>query len=72
MKPRLLLAFLIIVLVPAGLVAWLGWRVGEEEQHRVRRELSQLMTGALANTRTSVDRVIQERESEVFGMLGKC
>ncbi|MFT5465717.1 MAG: signal transduction histidine kinase [Verrucomicrobiales bacterium] len=71
MKPRLLFAFLIIVLVPAGLVAWLSWRVGKEEQHRVRRELSQLMTGGLANTRTSVDRVIQERESEVFGLLSK-
>lgn len=71
MKPRLLLAFLIIVLVPVGLVAWLGWRVGSEEQHRVRRELSQLMTESLANTRTSVDRVIQDRESGIFGLLSK-
>ena len=71
MKPRLLLAFLIIVLVPAGLVAWLGWRVGNEERHRVQRELSQLMTESLANTRTSVDRVIQDREAEIYSVLGK-
>lgn len=71
MKPLPLFALLFIVLVPAGLIAWLGWRVGTEEQHRVQRELSQLMTESLGNTRTSVDRVIQDRETEIFNLLAK-
>ncbi|MEM7010463.1 MAG: HAMP domain-containing sensor histidine kinase [Verrucomicrobiota bacterium] len=71
MKPLPLFALLVIVFVPAGLIAWLGWRVGAEEQHRVQRELSQLMTESLGNTRTSVDRVIQDRETEIFNLLAK-
>lgn len=72
MKPRLLLIFLTIVLVPAGLITWLGLRVSEEEQHRERRQLRVLMTDALVNTRTGIDRLIQERAQQIFSEIERA
>lgn len=72
MKPSQLLIFLIIVLIPAGFISWLGWRVGKEEEHRVQRELKELITQSLFNTRSSVERVLREREGLIFPILEKA
>ncbi|MEM1294836.1 MAG: hypothetical protein AAGH89_05680, partial [Verrucomicrobiota bacterium] len=72
MKPRLLLIFLTIVLVPAGLITWLGLRVSEEEQHRERRQLRAIMTDALVSTRTGIDRLVQDRAQQIFGIIEKA
>ncbi len=72
MKPGLLAIFLTIVLVPAALIAWLGLRVSEEEQHRERRQLRALMNDALVGTRTGIDRLVQERARLIFGVLERA
>jgi len=57
------------VLIPAGSITWLGWRVSRDEQHRVKREVMEVVGESLAGTRISIERVIEDVESEVFSVL---
>lgn len=69
MKPRLLLIFAIIVLLPAGFITGLGWRVSHEEQHRVKRQLMEVISETLSGTRTTIEGVIGDLESDLFPRL---
>lgn len=66
MRPRLIAIFLLIVLTPIGLLAWLGVRVARNEQEIVHREFQELLDGRLKDTRAVIARLIQERERDLL------
>ena len=64
MKPKLAAVFLLLVLAPLGLLAWLGARVVRDEQTDVREKFQALLAAALQDTGRQVARLVEERERE--------
>jgi len=48
-KPRLIAIYLLIVLLPLGLLAWLGAELAREDQQRVAMKFRDLLTSQLAD-----------------------
>ncbi len=64
MKPRLLAIFLLIVLVPLGLLIWIGFRLAHDEQKRARQQLSDVYSERLVEINNSILNILEERERE--------
>lgn len=62
MKPRLIAALLVIVLLPLVLLAWLGARVARDEQAIVRHQIRELLAGKLRDVDATVAELLAERE----------
>ena len=69
MKPRLIAIFLLLVLSPLALLAWLGWRAAADEEERVQSAISQAYTTQLSSLRTLIHETITEREREFSDLL---
>jgi signal transduction histidine kinase len=69
MKPRLIAIFLLLVLSPLALLAWLGWRAAADEEERVQSAISQAYANQLSSLRSLVHEAITEREREFSGLL---
>lgn len=65
-KRKLVLALSMIVLIPVGLIGWLGVRVAIEDQETVRRNLSRLLNSRLEDIRRQVTRTIEAVELELL------
>lgn len=66
MKPKLILIFLLIVLVPLLALSWLGVRVAREEQGVVQNRFRELLLGRLRDIDAVVAKTIEKRERELL------
>lgn len=64
MKPRLIAIYLLIVLLPLGLLAWLGSELAREEQQRVAMKFRDLLTAQLSDRNQTFINGVAERERE--------
>ncbi|MCA9521948.1 MAG: hypothetical protein KC609_13285, partial [Myxococcales bacterium] len=65
-KRKLVFALLMIVLIPVGLIGWLGVRVAIEDQESVRRNLLNLLNSRLEDIRGQVTRTMEAIELELL------
>lgn len=65
MKPKLFAIYLFIVLLPLGLLAWLGTELARDEQSRVQVKFRELMANQLAVRKQAIARVIEAAEREL-------
>jgi len=68
MKPKLIVILLLLVLIPLGLISWLGVAIARQEQERVQQRMQQVLTARLADLREHVDRLMQ-RETRALRRL---
>jgi signal transduction histidine kinase len=66
MRPRLAIIYLLLVLMPLGLLAWLGTKLAREEKARVRDSLQQVMQQRLADIDGTIVRLMEDLESELL------
>ena len=66
MKPKLILIFLLIVLVPLLALSWLGVRVAREEKAVVQNRFRELLLGRLRDIDAVVAKYIEKRERELL------
>ncbi len=69
MKHRYLVVFLLLTLVPAGLIVWLGWRVSAEEQHRTRREFIAVIDESLQTHRQIIEDRLADRFTDLLQVV---
>ena len=62
MKPRLIIVFLLLVLTPLALLAWLGVKEAEDEQRRVGERFQEVFAGQLADIETQIGQAVGEAE----------
>jgi signal transduction histidine kinase len=64
-KPRLIIIYLLIVVVPLALLGGLGVRMARDEQTMMRQRFQELLTDQLRDTAATIDRVVAERKREL-------
>jgi len=62
MKPRLNAILLLMVLIPLGLMVWLGLRIARGEQERVQARFEKVLAGRLSDINAGIARFIEQRE----------
>jgi signal transduction histidine kinase len=65
-KPKLVTILLLIVLLPLGLMAWLGLRVAGSERAAVEESFRQLHRDKLAEVEAGILKVVGQREREML------
>ena len=65
MKPRLIIIFLFIVLMPLGLLAGLGVMLARDERQRLELHFRDLLTGQLRDVEAQLARFMQLRERQL-------
>ena len=68
MKPRLIAIYLFIVLLPLGLLAWLGTELARDEQSRVQSRFRELLTDQLAARNETIHNLIAQRERDLLAL----
>jgi len=68
-KPRLFATYLVIVLAPLGLLAWLGAGLARDEQAQVESRYRELMSNQLAVRKEAVAAVVDRTERELEPLL---
>lgn len=66
MKPKLFIIFLLIVLLPLGLLMWLGSRVAHYEQEDIQWKFRELLLKQLSDVDESITQFIEKRERELL------
>lgn len=66
MKPKLLILFTIIVLLPLGLLLWLGLRLVDYEQQNTRQKFQELLLAQLVDVDETIGRLIEQRETNII------
>jgi signal transduction histidine kinase len=69
LKPKLVVIFLLMVLVPLGLVVWLGLRVARYEQEAVRDRFSELLLQELFEVDRTIAQFMQQRQSDLLALI---
>jgi signal transduction histidine kinase len=69
LKPRLLIIFLLIVLLPLALITFLGLRLTRYEQQDVNRRLTLLLTDQLHTISTRVAELMEQRRLQILKIL---
>lgn len=69
MNPKLLVALALLVLLPLGLLTWLGQRAARGEQARLREGVEALMRGRLAEVQRGMELTIARQEKELSEVL---
>ena len=64
MKPKLIAIYLLIVLLPLGLLAWLGSELARDERQRVKMRFLDLLDARLEDRNGTMARTISDRERE--------
>ncbi len=65
MKPKLIIVLLLIVLVPLGLIAWLGVKTARAEQERVQQRMQKVLVARLSDLREGVGHLMAGRERDL-------
>jgi signal transduction histidine kinase len=71
MKPRLIIIFLLIVFLPMVVLAWLGWRVVQDEQTMIQHRYTELLTAQLKEIDAVLGKVIADRELQTEQLLDR-
>ena len=66
MKPRLIILFLLIVLLPLALLLWLGLRVSRFEQQETQRRFQQLLLNQLIDVDQDLTRFLESRRRRLL------
>jgi signal transduction histidine kinase len=61
----------LIVLLPIGAFAWLGWRVARQEREVVENRFREALTGRLRDINAGILRSIEKRETELLRLLDR-
>ncbi len=65
MKPKLIIIFLLIVLLPLALLVWLGLRVANYEQKETQRQFEQLLQNRLSDIDQNIINFLEQRQREL-------
>jgi signal transduction histidine kinase len=65
MKPKLIVMLLLLVMLPLGLIAWLGVGIARHEQERVQQRMQQALTARLTDLRDTVGRLMEKDAREL-------
>ena len=65
MKPKLIAILLLIVLLPLGLLAWLGVSVARDEQEIVQNRFRKLLAGRLSDVDVTIAGVVERYERDL-------
>ena len=68
MKPRLVVVFLLIVLLPLGLLSWLGFRVARFEREEVRRKFQALLLRQLTDFDQDIALFMEKRQRDLLNL----
>lgn len=71
MKPRLVIIFLLIVITPLVLLAWVGVRAAKDEQRLVSERFRVVFEGQLADVETLIGKTVGEVERSLYSVSGK-
>jgi hypothetical protein len=71
MSPRLITIYVLIVLVPLGLLGWLGTKLAREEAERVNKYLEGVMQQRLVDMDRLVQKVVDDIEREMLTLSDK-
>ena len=66
MKPRLLIIYMLLVLVPLATIAWLGGTLSRNEQAMMTIRFRELLTNKLNDVDTDIARLLEQRERELM------
>ncbi|MCP4605055.1 MAG: HAMP domain-containing histidine kinase [Proteobacteria bacterium] len=66
MKPKLTILLILIVVAPLVLLAWLGLKVGRDEQEMVRMRFDELLASRLSDLKGSVESSMAQKERELI------
>ena len=69
MKPKLIAIYLFIVLLPIGLLGWLGAELARDEQARVQIRFRELLADQLAARNEAIQNLIAQRERELLALV---
>ncbi|MBM4395811.1 MAG: hypothetical protein FJ087_08985, partial [Deltaproteobacteria bacterium] len=64
MKPRVLIAVVVLVAAPVVALGWLAWRLTEDEREMVRHRLDEAVRSRLAAVDGQVVRVVERWDRE--------
>jgi signal transduction histidine kinase len=65
MKPKLIVMLLLLVLLPVGLIAWLGVGIARQERERVQQRMQQALTARLTDLRDTVGRLMEKETRDL-------
>ena len=68
MKPKLLIVFLLIVLLPLVTLGWLGARLVRNEREVVQHRFRDVLTGRLKDIDAQIAGLIDERERDLMSL----
>ncbi|HET9943251.1 MAG TPA: HAMP domain-containing sensor histidine kinase [Terriglobia bacterium] len=71
MRPKLILILTLIVLLPTGTLAWLGWRMARQEQEVVGNRFREALSGRLRDIQAGVVRTLEKQETELLRLLDR-
>jgi len=69
LKPKLIVVFLLIVLVPLGVVGWLGVWVAKGERERVEKRFEELLVADLDEVAGSIAGFVETLERELLSII---
>lgn len=68
MKPKLIAIYLLIVLLPLGLLAWLGSELARDERQRVEMRFRELLEARLEDRNQTMANTIADRERDFLSL----
>ena len=68
MKPKLIIIFLLIVLIPLSLLVWLGVRLTNYERENIEKKYKELLLSQLSNIDNNIVKLIEKRERELLAL----
>ncbi len=66
LKPKLLITFLIIVILPIAILAWFGIRITSNERTIVKQQIDDLLLSKLVDYEHNITQLLEERERDFF------
>jgi len=66
MKPKLIAIFLLIVVLPLALLAWLGLSLARTERDRAQNRFRRVVTDRLSDIGNNITLLVQDRERELL------
>jgi signal transduction histidine kinase len=68
LKPKLIIIFLLIVLLPLGLLMWLGVRLAHYEQEAIQRRFQAFLLNQLSDIDQTIVRFTEKRERDLLNL----
>jgi signal transduction histidine kinase len=69
MKPKLIISFLMIIIIPLAILSWFGLRIADDEQRLVNERLNNILTGRLLDINSNIDKFVKSEERKLLKLL---